>query len=161
MVEFVRMDAIVAERLTSSSLIYDIYGFCGVSIVSEFFPHGDIEEVAYSSDGDGYIEPEFLHNKDGVDPKNSLEPLEKLEISLQMAEGLAILHGFSGGAIVHNDVQISQWLHNADKSMVKFNDFNRAEFMLWNDKTQEYCKYKNGKGHGNVSTFGKRCHAHK
>jgi serine/threonine protein kinase len=159
MVEFVRMDAIVAERLTSSPLIYDIYGFCGVSIVSEFFPHGNVEEASLYNDG--YIKPEKLHDKDGVDPKNDLEPLEKLEISLQMAEGVATLHGFSGGLIVHNDVQLSQWLYNADESMVKFNDFNRAEFLLWNDEKQEYCKYKNGKGHGNVSTFGKRCHVHK
>jgi serine/threonine protein kinase len=159
MVEFVRMDAIVAERLTSSSLIYDIYGFCGVSIVSEFFPHGDLEEDTYINDG--YIKPALLHDKDGVDPRNNIEPHAKLEIALQMAEGLAILHGFSGGVIVHNDVQPSQWLYNKDKSMLKFNDFNRAEFLLWNDETQEYCKYKNGKGHGNVSTFGKRCHVHK
>jgi serine/threonine protein kinase len=159
MVEFVRMDAIVAERLTSSSFIYDIYGFCGVSIVSEFFPHGDMDEAAFYKDG--YIKPAKLDDHDDVDPKNDLEPLEKLEISLQMAEGLAVLHGFSGGVIVHDDVQAGQWLYNADKSMVKLNDFNRAEFMLWNDETQEYCRYKNGKGHGNVSTFGRRRHVHK
>lgn len=154
------MDAIVAERLTSSSLIYDIYGFCGVSILSEFFPHGDVEAFSMFNDNDGYIEPAELHDTEGVDPQNEIEPLEKLEISLQMAEGVATLHGYSGGVIVHNDVQPAQWLYNADKSIVKFNDFNRAEFLLWNDKKQDYCAWKNGKGHGNVSILGKRCHVH-
>ena len=39
-IEYVKNDALVAERLTSSPRIYDIYGMCGLGIMSEFFPHG-------------------------------------------------------------------------------------------------------------------------
>ena len=28
------------------------------------------------------------------------------------------------------------------------NDFNRAEIMLFNEKDQEYCRYRNNPGHG-------------
>jgi hypothetical protein len=35
---------------------------------------------------------------------------------------------------------------------VRLNDFNRAEFMLWNEEKQEYCKYQNNPGHGDVRT---------
>ena len=41
-----RMDALIAERLTTSPRIYDIYTMCGLGIISEYFPHGDMEELA-------------------------------------------------------------------------------------------------------------------
>ena len=47
--------------------------------------------------------------------------------------------------------QLSQFLMNADKTTLKLNDFNRAEFMLWDDKQQEYCRYGEGQGNGSVS----------
>ena len=49
--------------------------------------------------------------------------------------------------------QLSQYLLNADNTTLKLNDFNRAEFMLWNDKEGEYCKYGEGTGNGNVSSL--------
>ena len=72
-------------------------------------------------------------------------------IALQMAEAVADLHGYPHGAIVHGDIQLGQFLFSSNKSIVKLNDFNRAEFMLWDNANQEYCRYKNGPGHGNVS----------
>jgi serine/threonine protein kinase len=150
--EFVRMDAIVAERLTFNPRIFNIYGFCANTILSEFFPHGDLESSTMPEGEDAsFIDSKDLHDEDSVKPRNNFTGLEKLDIATQMAEGIAILHGYSGGAIVHNDVQLAQFLFSADKSILKLNDFNRAEFMLWDDEHQEYCRYKNGRGHGNVS----------
>ena len=37
------------------------------------------------------------------------------------------------------------------KYEMKLNDFNRAEIMLWTGKDQEYCKYRNNPGGGDVS----------
>jgi hypothetical protein len=109
--EFVRMDAMVAERLTSSPRIYDIYAFCGLSILSEFFPHGDIEgEVVI---GSGYPPSEKKKKKrkkrkreepDELRPYNNLSSEQKLVISLQMAEAIADLHGDKDGVIVHQDM---------------------------------------------------------
>jgi serine/threonine protein kinase len=147
--EYVRVDALVAERLTSSPRIYDIYGTCGLGIISEFFPHGDMESVVVT--GDGSMKAKKLHDGYELQPQNNLTAIEKLEIATQMAEALADLHGNKGGIIVHQDIQLSQYLWTADKSMVKLNDFNRAEFMLWDEEAQEYCRYREGLGNGSVS----------
>lgn len=32
--------------------------------------------------------------------------------------------------------------------LIKLNDFNRAEIMLWDEENQEYCKYRNNPGMG-------------
>lgn len=137
------MDAIVAERLTASPRIYDIYGFCGLGILSEFFPHGDLEAEITPEDD--------VSVDEGYDPQNKLSPLQKLIMAKQMADAVADMHGHAGGIIVHQDIQLSQFLWNADKTMVKLNDFNRAEFVLFDDNKKEYCGYWEGVGSGSVS----------
>jgi hypothetical protein len=95
------MDAIVAERLTASSRIYAIYGTCGIGIMSEYFPHGNIEEIAIPDDDI------IFHMGEEDRPLicyNELPGLMKLKISLHMAEALADLHGYSGGVIVNQDI---------------------------------------------------------
>lgn len=154
MFEFIRMDAMVAERLSSCPRTFDIYGFCGLGILSEFFYHGDIEDTIVQESG--YATPEELNDKDELKPQNDLDGPEKLLLALEMAEGIAVMHGFEGGLIVHDDIQLSQFLLNKDKTMLKINDYNRAEFMFWNEENQEYCRYQNGPGGGNVSFFCER-----
>ena len=149
------MDAIIAERLTSNPRIFDIYGYCGLTILSEFFYHGDIESLVMP--GDGYAKNNVGLNDDekDVNPKNkkNITPDQKLKIALEMAEAILVLHSYPNGMIVHNDVQLSQFLFSEDFSVLKLNDFNRAEFLLWDDRNQEYCHYKNGPGNGNVSFY--------
>ena len=140
--------------------------------MSEFFPHGDIESLAVP--GEGYIDPKAIEGKNELKPQNDLTARQKLEICTQMAEALADLHGHVNGVMVHQgkeeeqwrylffhfrinaamtcstDIQLSQFLYNADKSIVKLNDFNRAEMMLWDDEAKEYCRYHEGPGNGNV-----------
>jgi hypothetical protein len=41
----------------------------------------------------------------------------------------------------------------AEDGTMKLNDFNRAEFMLWNEKDEEYCRYRNNPGAGYVRFF--------
>ena len=53
--------------------------------------------------------------------------------------------------MVHQDIQLSQFLFNSDKSLVKLNDFNRAEFLLWDEDEEKYCLYHEGRGMGTVS----------
>ena len=148
LMEYVRMDAIVAERLSASPRIYDIYGHCALSIASEFFYHGDIEDV--SAGEVGYESPSVEEENDDDDwrPKNGLTPAQKLVLGLDMAEGIADLHGHATGLIIHDDIQLSQFLLNKDKTRLKLNDFNRAEFSLWNG--QDYCRHQNGRGPGKI-----------
>jgi hypothetical protein len=189
-IEYTRVDATVAERLSASPLIYDIYGHCGIGIMSEYFPYGDMEKI--SIDYDNYPEQETIWanlKKEELVVYNDIKPFEKLKAALNMAQAIATLHGFEHGVIVHQvsisslflqivygvrshvstyqtvkalitfiqyvhpflqDVQMSQFLLNEDKTKVKLNDFNRAEFMLWDEEKGQYCAYSPGTAHGNV-----------
>lgn len=66
-------------------------------------------------------------------------------MALQMAESIADLHGFKDGVIVHDDIQLCQWLRNRDGKL-KLGDFNRARVLQWDRRKQKYCPYNNGKG---------------
>ena len=97
--EFIRNDAMVMERLTASPRIFDIYGHCGTSIVSEFLP-GEVQVDLIPGRG----RREKMNDKDDVDPKNKFTAKEKLHMALQMAESMSDLHGFTNSVIVHDDI---------------------------------------------------------
>mmetsp|Transcript_33587 Transcript_33587/g.38258 ORF Transcript_33587/g.38258 Transcript_33587/m.38258 type:complete len:486 (+) Transcript_33587:68-1525(+) len=141
--EFTRMDAIVSERLTSHPRIVDIYGHCGHSIFSEFM-YEEIESLVVP--GTGTKEDLDDEIKD-LQPQNNLSAKEKLQMALDMAEAIAALHDFPDGRMVHNDIQLGQFLLTKGK-FVKLNDFNRAEIMLWDQNRHQYCKYCEGEGSG-------------
>eukprot|EP00980_Cylindrotheca_fusiformis_P012565 scaffold3084_cov144-Cylindrotheca_fusiformis.AAC.13 len=137
-------DALIMERMTHSPRIVDIFGHCGTAVRVEAIPY-EVEEVIVP---DGNIKQEKLHDEYDVQPQNSYTATEKLEIALDMAESLADLHGFEDGIIVHDDVQLCQWLRKKDGTL-KLGDFNRAEIMDYNVEKNEYCKYVNGECFGN------------
>lgn len=97
-----RLDALVAERLTASPHIYNVYGLCGIATFSELLSHGDVYEEAIGDD-----DTNIKRNRPSEHwpPNNELTGVEKLEISLSMAEALADLHGSSSGVIVHQDTK--------------------------------------------------------
>ena len=145
--EKVQRDGIVMERLTSSPRIMNMYGLCGSSIMVQALPY-NVEE--YVIPGDGYAKQKDLNDKEDVKPRNIFTPTEKLEMALEMAESIADLHGYKGGVIVHDDIQLVQWMRTSQDQLV-LGDFNRAEIMNWNEKKGEYCTYENGGAYGNVS----------
>jgi len=136
-------DALVMERLTGSPRIVDIYAHCGGTVWVEGLPH-EVEEVIIP--GKGMVKPEDLPEE--LTPMNNYTLEEKLDLALSMAESLADLHGFRDGVIVHDDVQLCQWLKKDDGTL-KLGDFNRAEVMEYNTKKERYCKYVNGESYGN------------
>lgn len=144
--EYVKNDALVMERLTSSPRIVDMYGHCGSSILQETLEH-DIESLVVPEPG-WLKNNRTLNDEHDVDPQNKFTPLQKLSIALSIAEPIADLHGFKDGVIVHDDIQLAQFLYDKQNKL-KLNDFNRAEIMLWDEQNQEYCRYHNGKVFGN------------
>ena len=152
LMEMIRIDALVMERLSSSPRIVDIYGHCAFSVLTEDM----VEELEYKIiEGKGYataeqiVAWEALSEKPGdVVPRNNFTVTEKLDIALAMAESIADLHGFKDGVIVHGDIQLCQFLRNHKKQQ-KLNDFNRAEPMLYDPVNGRYCRYRNGGGFGN------------
>lgn len=137
---WMRTDALVADRLHGSPRTYDVYGYCGLSMFSEYFRHGTIEDVLFPEDYDRGSDDES-ESEDICAPANALKPRQKLQLALNLAEAVADLHGYSGGKIVHQDLTPSQFLWNDDRTLIKLNDFNRAEIMLWNDAKEQYCDY--------------------
>jgi len=133
-------DAVVMERLSSSPRIMDMFSLCGTSLVVKSMPFSIDKSVVPPGDWEPNNEP-----------RNALQPSTKLEMALGMAESLADLHGFEGGVIVHGDVQLGQWLRDSQNSTLVLGDFNLARILSWDESKQRYCKYENGRGHGNVS----------
>jgi len=147
--EFVRMDALIMERLTVSERIVDIYGHCAVSVLTEYLPK-ELEGTAVPYDSRRKqikLLDEMKKNDNKIVPINDLDSLSKLEISLQMAEAIADLHGFKDGVLVHDDIQLPQFLFTGENK-IKLNDFNRGEAMLYDEEKQSYCRYRNGPGGG-------------
>ena len=80
------------------------------------------------------------------------EKIAHCQFGHPLASIVAALHNYPGGVIVHDDIQLCQYLWTEDNGInVKLNDFNRAEFMLFDEMNQDYCKFRNGEGHGDVS----------
>jgi hypothetical protein len=142
-----RQEAVVMERLSAYRPIVNLYSYCGTSVVTEAVPH---EVEAYVIPGSGYRQ-ELVRQQHGDDrlSENDFTPTEKLQMALAMAESIAILHGFEDGLIVHDDIQLQQWLR-ASTGELKLGDFNRASIPDWDEKNQDYCKYSNGAVFGNV-----------
>ena len=145
--EEIQLEAIIMERMTKSNRIMDIYGHCGFSVTAELVPIEFEERVV---PGEGYEEAADVEerNKDGLRPYNNFTAEEKLDFALQMAESIADLHGFQDGVIVHDDVQLCQWMTKGDGKL-KLGDFNRATIMQWDEIKGEYCKFGNGEAFGN------------
>ena len=163
MVEVAR-DALIMEKLTSSPRIMNVYGYCSTTVTTEFMQNEIQSRVV---PGSGYIQQIDLHDEMDMDmdmdvqPRNQWSAIQKLKIALSMAESIADLHGFHDGVIVHNDIQLCQWLQrdngngngndgNDDTDgAVVLGDFNRASIMRWNDDQHEYCKFRTGAAFGN------------
>lgn len=86
-----RRDAVCMERLTSSPVVMDIYGFCGNSGLFEFANGGSITDAIWPRNG---------HD-------NTLTPLQKLTIATHVAMGLAAVHNVEKegqAAMAHTDI---------------------------------------------------------
>jgi len=100
--EFMRMDAITAERLYWSPRIVDIYAFCGLGMINEAMVHGDMEHIAVPS-GEGRSEDfEDPETSEELKVYNQLTGTKKLEFALDMAEAVLLMHSFPDGVIVHD-----------------------------------------------------------
>jgi len=119
--ETMRKDSLVAEKLSSSPMIVDVYGFCALGHLGEAMPNGDLEDASVPTGGEG-VE---LEDSEDLDPQNNFTAEQKLQFALEMAKSISLLHSYSGGVIVHDDIQLSQFLFTADGHL-KLNDFNRC-----------------------------------
>ena len=119
--EFNRVDAISMERLTSSPYVMDIYGFCGMSVVT-----------AYAGET-------------VTDIVDSINPLGKLFMARLIAKGLSDIHGIDGGGkqctLIHNDINYANVMVGGPRRLPKFNDFNLAVLQMRNMHTGLTCPF--------------------
>lgn len=143
--EDMRKDAMVMELLSSSPRVTDIYSHCAMSSVTEFAPT-DME--TYIMPTTGFTPKSIVRgSKRKMEPDRPLNdhisPEEKLEIALEMAKCIAVLHGFKDGPIVHVDVKTDQFFRGRD-GIIKMIDYNRAEALLYDTENDAYCRWTNG-----------------
>jgi hypothetical protein len=139
-----KRDALIMERLTSRDSIISAFGHCGASTMVEAVPY-EVEQ---------YVVPKQVGGEPASNGNNMYSPVEKLRMALEMAESLALLHGYEGGAISHSDVQLSQWLRSKRDRLV-LGDFHSSRMLRWNHQQQKYCPYSTGTVFGNVSVMFK------
>lgn len=115
-----RVDAIAMERLTKSPYVINMYGFCGMSVVTEFAGQ---------------------HIAQIVDKK---KPLEKLELAQMIAQGVADVHSIDGDdqiSLVHNDLNFANIVIGKNHSRPIINDFNVAVLMMKRNDTDNACPF--------------------
>ena len=127
--EFMRMEGAVNAALAPHPLVVGIYGFCALSMFSEAMVRGDIEGMALPTYQREECEKTLELDQPQLIPMNKLEPNTKLEWALNMAEAVALLHNHERGVMVHDDIQLSQFMIAEDGNL-KMGDFNRAEVSI-------------------------------
>lgn len=139
-----RKDSMVMEQLSASPRIADIYAFCGLSSIIEYAPE-NIEKYVLPTGGVRVTNDDDDESDDEDDPTpvNHIKAQEKLEMAIELAKGIATMHGHKDGVIANVDVQIGQFCRG-NNGMIKILDFNRAEVMLYDESYGGYCRFENG-----------------
>ena len=111
-----RVDALAMERLTRSPHIVDIFGYCGMSVLTEYAT-GSARN--------------FVKNR-------ALRSLDRLEIGRDLAQALADVHGIdypnsTNVTLVHNDMNMANAVEVNGR--LKLNDFNIGVLQRWNTTT--------------------------
>lgn len=123
-----RRDAVAMERLTSSHFVMNIYGYCGQTALNEIadFQFDTLEKF-----------DKFLRGKDSKELNYM-----KLQLASSVAVGVAHVHEIDARpSMVHYDINPRNIAVVAG-GKPKMNDFNAAEFLRYNPKTNQTCGFK-------------------
>ena len=117
--EFSRVDALAMEQLTSCPFVMGIYGFCGMSVITQA-------------------------GKEQLGPLvKKLSPRNKLIVAIQVASSIAAVHEIDGVgkpvSLVHNDVNIDNIFWGGHGPLL--NDFNIAVLMMKDKHTNTSCPF--------------------
>jgi len=116
-----RVDALAMERLTRSPHIVDIFGYCGMSVLTEYAT-GSARN--------------FVKNPE-------LRSLDRLEIGRDLAQALADVHSIdypnsTNVTLVHNDMNMANAVEVNGR--LKLNDFNIGVLQRWNTTSRKICR---------------------
>ena len=115
-----RIDAMAMERLTRSTHIVNIYGYCGQSVLTE-----------YASTSARSL------TKD-----KSLSSLDRLKLGRDIVQAMTHLHSIdydnaTNITMTHNDLNMANAV--AVQQQIKLNDFNIGMVQRWNTTSQRIC----------------------
>lgn len=122
--EKARKDGVIMEQATHSPFIMDVYGTCGTSQLLEYSPRGSLHD---------HVKLTRIAGKD------TMSPVDKLKIVIQIASAVADLHDPSV-AIAHGDICGTQFLWK--DGFYKLNDFHMSSF-LKEDANHTICRGRN------------------
>jgi len=147
--ELHRRDALAMERLTFSPYVMNIYGYCGQSAINELANFGieglsSLEKISRQFRGLVKIEPVSKIKlqlaamvSTGVSHVHSIDYPDHIENSTMDAGHKSR----SNATMVHYDLNPRN-IAIIERGRPKLNDFNVAEFMMWNPKTKQPCGFQ-------------------
>lgn len=100
-------EAAVLFQLRNAPNVVHMVGWCNTTIIVEFIPH-KLEDVVFNTD-------------------NQLSVERSLELAVDAAHGVEMLHQVKGGPFAHTDIQTRQLLIGNDGKLL-LNDFNRMKY---------------------------------
>lgn len=118
----VRRDALISERLTSSSYIMNIYGHCGHTMLVPYSPDNLSENLSLK-----------------------MTKQQRFEHARTVIYALADAHNIDGdgiASITHGDLVLRQF--NKIGNNYQLSDFNRGRFLRWDKRGNKTCTYEIG-----------------
>jgi serine/threonine protein kinase len=114
-----RIEAIVNGRVEGSPRIVNLYGYCGMTVATQFIG-GDNNTMKKATRG--------------------MTPEEKLAVGIQLAQAVADIHTVDGNqaTLAHNDLKQGNLLFTSDKRPM-LQDFGNAVMFRVNKKTGKQC----------------------
>mmetsp|Transcript_12909 Transcript_12909/g.22719 ORF Transcript_12909/g.22719 Transcript_12909/m.22719 type:complete len:486 (+) Transcript_12909:34-1491(+) len=106
--DIVRRDALILERLTKSTHVLPLYGYCGFAVVVPFADGGTLASALPSKRSRG-------------DKWGNLSSSTRLTYAMDAAKGLADIHDIG---VVHADLTIKQYMIR--NGTLQLGDFNRG-----------------------------------
>jgi serine/threonine protein kinase len=130
-----RNEAIANERMEGSPRIVNLYGYCGMTVATQFIG-GDNNTMKQATRG--------------------MTPEEKLAVGIQLAQAVADVHTVDGNQVTlaHNDLHPANILFTSDKRPM-LQDFGNAVMFRVNKKTGDKCGPEAKKDLYDMSRLGK------
>lgn len=124
-----RRDAVAFEQLQSSPFVVDIYGYCSNSAIFDYAGGGDLLDI--------------------FEDRPNVTKSKLLQIAYNISSSIHAAHNFDSNGrptIAHTDIKTDQFIFQ--DGYYKLSDFNRARFLMWNEKRDLPCGFRVEKNGG-------------
>lgn len=127
-----RRDALATARTSSSPFTINMFAFCGHTVLTEYSQEGSLSDAIWPVEGNC-----------------TLSAKQRFRYALDVAKGLVDLQHADRpdvATISHTDITPSQYM--ILNGTIKLNDFNRARFITFDEKSGQGCPFRVGMNPG-------------